>query len=27
LNMQGYDLAPFDLGSRDFMKRRLDMCN
>ena len=27
LNMQGYDLAPFALGSRDFMKRRLDMCN
>jgi Zn-dependent peptidase ImmA (M78 family) len=27
LNMQGYKLAPFDLGSKDFLKRRLDMCN
>ena len=21
LNMQGYDLVPFDLGSKDFMKK------
>ena len=27
LNMQGYKLAPFDLGSKDFLKQRLDMCN
>ncbi|MDD2267928.1 MAG: ImmA/IrrE family metallo-endopeptidase [Eubacteriales bacterium] len=25
LNMQGHDLAPFDLGSKNFLKKRLDM--
>lgn len=24
LNMQGYDLVPFDLGSKDFMKKKLN---
>jgi Zn-dependent peptidase ImmA (M78 family) len=27
LNMQGHNLKPFDVGSKDFLKRKLDMCN
>jgi hypothetical protein len=27
LNMPWYNLKPFDVGSKGFLKRRLDMCN
>jgi len=27
LNRKGHNLKPFDVGSKDFLKRRLNMCN